>query len=209
MSTIILSSNWTLVTSGLFDDYVPKPLGQCKIAYIITPSKKVFDLRYIEKRRAKMKELQRDVEEIDIAGMSQDEVRTALQDKEVVYVEWGNAFYLLKCLRESGFAEVIDELIQQGVVYIWSSAGAYIMTPSIIPSTWSSAWFDRCGITDYSWLSYVPFIIKAHYISEKHQKLVELTRNLDTPVRALADGQAVLVKDDDIRVIWEGEAVVF
>ena len=36
------------------------------------------------------------------------------KNKNVIHVEGGNTFYLLKAIRESGFAEVLKELLNEG-----------------------------------------------------------------------------------------------
>jgi peptidase E len=37
---------------------------------------------------------------------------------DIVLVEWGNPFYLLKIVRETAFQSTMEELMKQWVVYI-------------------------------------------------------------------------------------------
>ena len=64
-------------------------------------------------------------------GKNEDELREILRGKELVYVEGGNTFYLMKAIRESGFEKVIKELLPKGLIYMSVSAGAYVACPTI------------------------------------------------------------------------------
>ena len=208
MKTLILTSSGSFITANNIDHFLPKKIIDCKIAYIITASKKVDDTSYIERQRKKMDELNFSYVEIDIAGKNEDELKVALEGYDIVMVEGGNTFYLLKAVRESGFENVIKELIKKGVVYIGSSAGSYIMCPSIIMATWSNRGFDRCEIIDYSAMDLVPFLIKAHYTPEMKEMLDEKAKGLQYPMRVLNDNQAVLVRDGEVQFLGGGDEIV-
>lgn len=208
MKTLILSSSGQFITANNVDDFLPKKITDCKIAYIITASKKVNDTGYIERHRQKMNELNFSYTEIDITGKNENELRMALDGHDIVMVEGGNTFYLLKAVRESGFTNVIRELIDEGVVYVGSSAGSYIACPSIIMATWSNRGFDRCGITDFTAMNFVPFLIKAHYTPEMKETLVEKRKNVQYPIRALNDNQALLVRDGEVQLLGGGDEII-
>ncbi|MFH1187766.1 MAG: Type 1 glutamine amidotransferase-like domain-containing protein [bacterium] len=208
MKTLILTSSGSFITANNVDDFLPKKITDCKIAYIITASKKVNDTSYIERHRQKMDELNFSYTEIDIAGKSEDELKKALDGHDIVMVEGGNTFYLLKAVRESGFTNVIEELIEKGVVYVGSSAGSYITCPSIVMATWSNRGFDRCGITDYSAMNLVPFLIKAHYTPDMLEMLKDKAGSLQYPMRVLNDDQAILVRDGEVQLLGGGDEII-
>ena len=52
------------------------------------------DLAYLERNRVFFKANGYDIEELDLDGKNEKELRKILQDKELVYVEGGNTFYL-------------------------------------------------------------------------------------------------------------------
>ena len=58
------------------------------------------------------------VEEIDIEGKTEAEVMKLLELKDIIFVEGGNTFYLLKAMRECNFEKVIRKLLKEGKVYI-------------------------------------------------------------------------------------------
>jgi len=208
MKTLILTSSSSFITANNVDDFLPKKITDCKIAYIITASKKVDDTGYIERHRQKMDELNFSYTVIDIAGKNEDELKKALDGHDIIMVEGGNTFYLLKIIRESGFANIIKDLIEKGVVYVGSSAGSYITCPSIVMATWSNRGFDRCGITEYSAMNLVPFLIKAHYTSDMLEMLKEKVNDLQYPMRVLNDDQAILVRDGEVQLLGGGDEII-
>ena len=208
MKTLILTSSGSFITAHNVDHFLPKKITDCKIAYIITASKKVDDVSYIERHQQKMDELNFSYTKIDIAGKNEDELKKALDGHDIVMVEGGNTFYLLKAVRESGFENVIKELIENGVVYVGSSAGSYITCPSIVMATWSNRGFDRCGITEYSAMNLVPFLIKAHYTPDMLETLKEKVNDLQYPMRVLNDDQAILVQDGEVQLLGGGDEII-
>ncbi len=207
MRTLILTSSGSFITENNIDQHLPKKITDCKIAYIITASKKVDDLTYIEKHCQKMNELNFSYTKIDIDGKKENKLRRILDGYDIVMVEGGNTFYLLKAVRESGFNNVIEELIAKGVVYIGSSAGSYIVSPSIIMATWSPG-FDRCGIIDYKAMNLIPFLIGVHYTPDKYELFKEKAKDLKYPVRILNDKQAILVQDDKFQLLGGDDEII-
>lgn len=206
MKKLLLSSNGGFVFEKgfglLFDD-----ISKIKLAYVTTASKGVDDLNYLKWHKEEMDKLGIDYEEIDIEGKNEDGLREILKDKNAVYVEGGNTFYLLKAVRESGFDKVVSELIEKGVAYIGSSAGSYIACPTIEMSTWKPKQKDTFGVTDLRALNFVSFLLMAHYVPEMKNYLKEKISNAKYPTRILRDGQAILVEDDKVSFVGEGEEV--
>lgn len=209
MKTLLLASSGRFITEYTFDQYLPKKIKECRIAYITTASKKVDDVGYIERHKRRMDELGFLYEEIDIATQSEKKLRSTLQEHDIVMVEGGNTFYLLNAVRESGFEKIVKELIEKGVVYIGSSAGSYIACPSIIVATWSNPPVDQCGVTDYTSMNLVPFLIKAHYTPDMYDRLLRYRNELQHPLYAIGDEQAILVRDGNIQLLGPGKEVIF
>jgi len=74
-------------------------------------------------------------------------------------------------------------------------------------ATWSDR-FDRFGVTDWSALNFVPFLIKAHYTTDMLESLKERARDLPIPMRVLNDKQAVVVKDGEAQLIGGGDDII-
>jgi len=139
------------------------------------------------------------------------ELRDILKDKDAVYVEGGNTFYLLKAVRESSFDKVIKDLIEEGLIYLGASAGAYMACPTIETSLWKVSEKDikdNYGVTDLTALNLVPFLLKVHYKPEQKEFLQEKIKQTKYPVRILKDGQALLVKNSEVKLIGEGNEII-
>jgi len=208
MKTLILTSSGQFITANNVDHFLPKKITDCKIAYIITASKKVSDTGYIDRHRQKMDELNFSCDEIDIAGMNEDELKKALDGHDIIMVEGGNTFYLLKAIRESGFEKVAKEMIEKGVVYIGSSAGSYVACPSIVVSTYAKKQKDRCGVIDFTAMNLVPFLIKAHYMPDLLPELKEVRKKVEYPLHILNDQQALLIRDGEVQLLGGGDEII-
>lgn len=210
MKTLILSSSWQFISTYNIDEFLPKKLIDCKIAYIITASKKVPNAGYLDRHRKEMSALNLSYTEIDIEGKNESELREELDWYEVIFVEGWNTFSLLKAVRDSSFENVIKDLISKGVVYVGSSAWAYITCPSIIIATlFDKHWFDKCGITEYAGMNLVPFLIMAHYTDDIQEILNEKAKDLQYPLWVLNDDQALLIRDWEVRLLgWWDEMII-
>jgi len=183
--------------------------SEMKIGYVTTASKVARDKTFFEKVKNSMRENHIQFEEIDIEGKSKEELKNFFKNKNVIHVEGGNTFYLLKAIRESGFAEVLKELLNEGKIYIGTSAGAYIMCPTIEVANWDETGRDRFGLTDFVALNYVPFVLKVHYKDEAENLVKEKMKTLKYPLRILQDGQGILVENDKYTFFGDEKEVNF
>ena len=188
---------------------LPRPAHQVKLAHIITAAKAESNQDYMLKDKQQMKELGFDVEDIDIEGKNENELINLLENKDIICVQGGNTFYLLKAVRKSGFDKVINKLILQGKIYIGISAGSYIACPTIVQSTWKHQDRNHIGLTDFTALNLVPFILVAHF-KERYRKIIEdATKTTKYPVVALSDTQAILVEDHKYKLVGKGNREFF
>jgi dipeptidase E len=208
MKKLLLSSNGSFVIEKglklLFED-----ISKIKLAYITTAGNGSNDKTYLEVHKGLLKKEGYNFEELDIDGKNESELRELLKDKDAVYVDGGNTFYLLKAVCESGFDKVIKELIEKGVVYIGSSAGSYITCPTIEMSTWKKPGEEkeRFGVVDLTGMNLVPFLVKAHYVPEQKELLKEKIYQSQYETKILKDGQAILVEGDDYKLVGDGEEI--
>jgi dipeptidase E len=203
---LILASDYTfLLKHGYALTGIPK--DQLRIAYITTASKVARGKEFFEEVKAAVRKAGYDFEEIDIEGKSNDELRDLLRDKNVIHIEGGNTFYLLNVIRETGFSEVLKEQLEGGKVYVGTSAGAYIMCPTIEVANWNESGKDRFGMTDFTALNYVPFMLKVHYTDDTEDLIRKNMSTLKYPLRILRDGQGILVKDGKYTFVGDGEEV--
>jgi dipeptidase E len=171
------------------------PKDQMKIGYITTASKGDRG-DFSRKLQNIIKDMGYNFIAIDIEGKTKQEIKDFFEDKNIIHMEGGNSFYLLKVIRETGFAEILKELLEEGQIYIGTSAGAYIMCPTIEVSDWDETEKGRFDVTDFTALNYVPFVLKVHYKDEQEEKVKEKIKTLKYPIRILRDGQGILVQDN-------------
>lgn len=205
--TLLLLSSLRFLISGQLPPVLGKPLNQFRVSHVITASKGVNDLAYLERNRGYLHENRFDVEELDLDGKKESELLDILSRKELVYVEGGNTFYLLKSIRESGFENVIRKLLPKGLVYMGGSAGSYVACPTIETSTWKNK-HGRCGVTDFTAMNLVPFLLFVHYGPEHKALLQEKIPLASHPVKILTDEQALLVSDDFVKLIGGPEVIL-
>jgi dipeptidase E len=201
MSKLLLASGGSFITDGQFD-FFDKPRNQLKWAYITTAGKDVPDTSYLTKHRNRMKALDWDFEEIDIEGRNESQLYDALKDKDAIFMEGGNTFYLIKHIRLSGFENVIRKLLAKGITYVGSSAGSYVACPTMEMATWKEHnKFDQHGVTDYTGMNLVPFLVVAHYTTDLEPKIMPKAKKAKYPVQILTDRQAMMVNGEKTELV--------
>ncbi|NTW30661.1 MAG: type 1 glutamine amidotransferase-like domain-containing protein [Candidatus Moranbacteria bacterium] len=204
---LILGSDMSFLVKYGYD-LTGIPKADLRIGYVTTGIKGARTKEFFENVERQIVESGYTFEVFDIEGKSAEEMRSFFSDKNVIHIEGGNTFYLLKAIRETCFAEVLDELLKEGKVYIGTSAGSYIMCPSIEVADWDETGKSRFGMTDFTALNYVPFVLKVHYKDEKEETVREKMKTVHFPLRLLRDGQGILVDNGKSTFIGDGEETV-
>ena len=192
-----------------------KPAYDVTVAFIVTAAKPQENLDYVKTDLDIMRdELGFNVEEVDIEGKKESEVMRLLELKDIIYVEGGNTFYLLKAMRGCNFEKVIRKLLKQGKVYIGASAGSMVAGRTIKTANWLSQEYENknlVNLKNLKGLNLVPFDIFVHY-QPKHAEIIK--QQIKNPkkrlknLRILTDDQGILVQGKQIDLIGEGEAII-
>lgn len=143
--------------------------------------------------------------DLSLKDETQEVVEQTLQKADVIFVAGGNTFYLLEQARKSGFAELLPKLVEKGVIYVGSSAGSYFVGPTIEAANWKNQDKNIVGMTDFTAINLVPFLLFVHYKPEHSEILKEA--HTKYPVRILTDEQAILVLDNDYKFVGKGQEV--
>lgn len=187
---------------------LPKSPAKTKLAHIITASNEVSPRPWRDDDKKAMLKLDIQVEDIDIKGKNENELRRILKDKDVIYVQGGSPYYLLKYVKESGFDKVVKDLVNKGVLYIGASAGSYIACPTIEQALWKKPKRNRHGLSDEEpAMGLVPFLIVAHYEPKFAESVIAGINKTKYPVRVLTDNQAILVKNGKAKLVSKGKEV--
>jgi dipeptidase E len=189
-----------------------KPAYDITVGFITTAAKPEEDLEYLKRDWNIMKdEMGFNVEEIDIEGKTEKEVMKLLQLKDIIFVEGGNTFYLLKAMRACKFEKVIRKLLKLGKVYIGVSAGTIVAGKTIRTASWYGD-KNLVGLRNLRGLNLVPFDIFVHY--NRKPDAAEIIRKkmplkwARKKLKIITDDQAVLVQAREVLLIGGGEEVV-
>ena len=206
--TLLLTSSG--VPESLKDEFlklIPKAPQDISVAYIITAAfGEEGDKSWLYKAKGQLRSFGiSNIEDLDIRGKNKEELYSILSVKNIILVNGGNTFYLLRYIKESGFDIVIKDLINQDKLYIGISAGSYVACPTIEQSHWKHQDRNDFGVTNLIGLNLIPFLITAHFTEENRNAVEEGAKTTKYPVVALYDNQAVLIKENSVKVIGEGK----
>lgn len=150
-----------------------------------------------------------ELEAVDIASLAGTELVNAIGSAECVYVDGGNTFWLLQCVRRSGFGDVVADAMassKDGFVYVGRSAGSIVAGVSARTAVWKG-WDDPSCAPDLNvdpaiaaddpaglrGMGLVPFSVFPHY-APKWEELYESNAPLlGHPCRAVADDAGLVV----------------
>ncbi len=149
----------------------------------------------------------KEIDIVDISAPPSGFWEERLEKADIVFVEGGNTFYLLKYMKERGFDVVLKKLLEKEVVYVGVSAGSYVACPTIEVATWKHQDRNRVGLEDLSALNLVPFLLSVHYKPEYKDILKAGIAGTKYPVRILNDEQAILINDSEFRLVGDQEEI--
>lgn len=137
----------------------------------------------------------------DISGKSEAEILRDLRAFETLYIEGGNPFYFLKEAGKCNFLSYVRKRVEEGMIYISTSAGSIVAGPDAGPGERKGKSPADFQLADTKALGLVDFVIMPHWGDQKKEKayLEEKVKNIyrlhSWPYILLADNQYVEVKD--------------
>ena len=106
---------------------LPKPPSDYEVAFINTAAEvEEGDHWWVRAEKEGLEKTGFTVDEFSITGMTKEAIEAKIADKHVIYICGGNTFYLLDQVIKTGCNEIIKRKVNEGVIYIGSSAGAMI-----------------------------------------------------------------------------------
>jgi len=210
--TLLLTSGGMQPMKDEITKLLTKPAYDITVAFITTAAKPEEDTDYVRRDLNIMRdELGFNVEEFDIDAKTENQVFKLLELKDIIYVEGGNTFYLLKAMRECNFERVLRKLLKLGKVYIGVSAGSMVAGKTIQTANWKEQDRNVVGLKNLKGLNLVPFDIFVHYQPE-HAEIIKQqmpnSKKRARDLKILTDEQAILVQGKEVDLIGEGEAII-
>ena len=185
-------------------EILPESPDKLAVAFIPTAADPYKDKWFVDEDRNKLKEKGFSVKDVDINGKTEQELLEELKDADIIFVAGGNTFYLLEKARESGFDKIVKELVQKGVIYVGSSAGATLAGPNIEPVKPFDDPSEAPSLKSFDGLNLVDFIILPHFEEKNKKEYGEIIREYSEKgykLITLTDNQAVVVEDEEFKIV--------
>lgn len=164
------------------------------------------------------------VDIVELAALTPENLKAALEPADVIFLGGGNTFYLSYWIHKSGLNEMLPELLENRV-YAGISAGSMVAGASLAlssqalnnPEAFKNENYKEIGPVGESsgkTLKFADLIFRPHLNSRFFTTvniglLEEKTKNLNAKVYALDDNSALKITDGNIDVVSEGEWKLF
>ena len=141
-----------------------------------------------------------------ITGKNLGQIENDLGNCDVIHVNGGNTFYLLLQAQKSGFGKFIKKFVENGGIYIGSSAGSIIASPNIAVSKKLKHEDFAAKLKSFEGFDLVDFIVFPHWASssfrdEYFNQRLKTSYVTGNRIILLTDSQYVLVEGDMYKII--------
>ena len=203
MKRLFLTSSFSSVAK-LFEDFAGEPVNGKKLAFIPTASLVEKVRFYVDDDRKAFEKLGLIIEELEVSTATTEEIAQALERNDYIFISGGNTFYLMQELKKKGADKLLIEQIDNGKLYIGTSAGSIIASPTIEFVSDMDETKKAPELTDYSGLHLVDFYFLPHYLNfpykEVTQKIVnEYSQKID--LRPISNNQVITVLGNEIKTL--------
>jgi len=203
--TILLSSSGMQMKSEIVK-LLQKPAYDITVAFVITAAKVVDNIDHLKKNYIIMKDMGFNIQEVDIEGKSESEVRKLIEIKDIIYIEDGSPAFLLQAMKKCNFEKIIRKLLKDGKVYFGSGAGSVVAGRTIKTVAWTS----KEKVKIIKGLNLVPFDIFCHYKPEDAEVIKKKMpwKWQRKKLKIITDEQAILVQSKNVMLLGNQEEIV-
>ncbi len=178
--------------------YLYKNPAEMTVAFVPTAGDLYSDKPWQESDRNKLKELGFRVEDVDLKVTQHQALKNMLSQADVVFVAGGNTSYLLEKAQESGFLDIVKDLVHSGTIYIGSSAGSLLAGPNIeMDKIYDDGEFGK-ELASYEGLGLVDFVALPHSNQEEFRPYIDKIKDeygQKYSLVELKDNQAFIITD--------------
>lgn len=174
-----------------FYELLDKDISKIKLLYvtIAVDGEKDTDRTWLEEEYATILDL--GIKKENITEFHYEE-NIDFSSYDIIYMIGGNTFYLLKELREKNLAEKIIQAIDNGVIYVGSSAGSIILGKTIETALpFDENWVN---LVDFKGLNIVNGIIIPH-ANRKQEFIKEVKQKYNDKIIELYDNFGIVITD--------------
>ena len=204
MKKLFLASSVDVVAPDIAKHLPAKGL---KLVFINTPAEgEDGDKQWLENDRAALVKEGFVVSDYTVTGKTSTEIKDHLAEFDVIFISGGNTFYALEKIQQSGCAEIIHDYVEQGKIYIGSSAGSVLAGPDIYPSYYVDAIEKAPNLKGYRGLDLIDVVVLPHWGNDYFKELylnkrLEHVYTPDHKIILLTDNQYLSVENDKYEII--------
>jgi dipeptidase E len=178
-----------------------------KLAFIDTAAEvETGDKKWLLRDRQSLVDVGFEVFDYTITNKNETQLRSDLAVADYIYISGGNTYYLLEKAQKSGFVTVIKDLVlNQGKIYISTSAGSIVAGPDTEPAKRLDKLEAAPELQGFEGFNLVDFCILPHWGSNTFKDLY-LNHRLDhaykkgqVPLILLTDKQYLKVEDNNVQ----------
>ncbi|HBU27740.1 TPA: hypothetical protein DEB00_01320 [Candidatus Uhrbacteria bacterium] len=155
-----------------------------------------------------LKEIGISAEHLDLRKYfgKQDELRSKLQDTDLIYVSGGNVYDLRIAMRLSGLDDILKELVNTNKVYAGYSAAVCVLSPTLkgyhvvddpnlkTYGDHETIW-EGLGLIDWQ---FAPHFDSDHSESEDINKEIAYYKEHNMSYKPLKDGEVIIIDEDGL-----------
>lgn len=195
-------------TRQYFLDLLDKSPQDLKVAFIPTAADPEKDKWFVKASRNELLELGFVVWDVDLKKDS-GFIRKKLEKSDILYINGGNTFYLMDLIRKKGVDKYLEQLIENGKIYLGVSAGSIIAGNNISVAGWKPGWDKNLvNLNDLRGFGWIPYVVSPHFTEEDRDLLEEKSKQLNQNIFAITDKQAILFTDNNYKVVGEGGKII-
>jgi len=137
---------------------------------------------------------------IQVINLGEKLIYKLLEGMDAIFICGGNTYYILSKMRQNGFNKYVRQYIERGGVYIGESAGSIIAGRNIEVTALCGDINNIC-LEDLAGLGFIDTAILPHFEEKQSNEVKEFKSRVNYPVVTLSDSQAMLIIDNEERII--------
>ncbi|MCX8074448.1 MAG: Type 1 glutamine amidotransferase-like domain-containing protein [Clostridia bacterium] len=192
MNTLLLSKNL-----GIIKNYLT---SGSKIGFVPTAGETYDNPWFVVEDRQRLNKMNYNIEDIDITNLDKTSIKNKLNEIDALFVSGGNVFYLMQQIRKKDIVEEFINFINSDKLYIGTSAGGCICSPTLEPYKAFDNIDDAKDLLDLNGLKIIDFILLPHYGKEKYLHLYDdiINQYKDKyELVTLHDNEAIVLKSNN------------
>lgn len=149
----------------------------------------------------------------DISAVSEDIWRPQMEKADILFLEGGNTYHLMRWINKSGLAKILPELLKDKV-YVGLSAGSMVTGPDLALRLSQTIYGEDMEEKNMDGLSLVDFYILPHlnspyFPARMEENARKVAGEISRKIYFLDDQSALKVVDDKVEVVSEGKYLEF